>query len=126
MLVMVFLFSIADPLKYRHKRFVFVMQTITLPLFQHSASNSVGAPLSLQRGNLIGLANRNNAHLLVALFLGKTDIRYTVHVTDAVDFEKLVRDIHQVSIDYRLRCLGAFLGEFLIDAHDSGRLFRAS
>ena len=77
-------------------------------------------PLSLQRGNLIGVVHGNDAHVLVALVFLQAHVLRAVHVADAIYLEELVRVIDQVLVDDRFRGLGALLGEPLVDAHASG------
>ena len=69
----------------------FLVHYAIIPFFRFS---NISALLSPQRGNLIGLVHCDDAHVLVAPLLGKIDILRTVRVTDAVNLEKLVRDIH--------------------------------
>src|SRR5262249_42946046 len=70
---------------------------------------------SLQRGDLVGVVHSNDLHVLVTLVFLQADVLRSVEVTEAVHFVKLVWNIDQVLIDDRLRCLGTFSREFLVD-----------
>jgi hypothetical protein len=72
---------------------------------------SASAPLSAQRGNLIGLVDGDDAYVLVAQLLRQADVLRTVHAADAVHLEELMRDVYQILIDRRLRRLGGVPGK---------------
>src|SRR5262245_21335411 len=58
-------------------------------------------------GDLVGLIDGNDAHILVSLLLRQSHILRAVNVAEPVDLKKLVWPVHHVLIDDRLGRLGA-------------------
>ena len=57
--------------------------------------------------DLVSLIDGNNADILVPLLLQQGHILGAVNVTETVNFEELVWDVHQVLVDNGLWCLRA-------------------